>query len=131
MEYDFDSLFARLSESAFRRRFHLKEKDKEYVYKKGYDEIERQAREFIVKRLGPFEISNDGKQTPMKGHPVFISQHATATCCRSCLEKWHKIKKGHTLTDEEIDYIVAVLLAYIKSEMAGYEYKDSYPSLFG
>lgn len=43
--------------------------------------------------MAPKNIDNDGKQTPMRGHPVFIAQHATATCCRECLKKWHNIKK--------------------------------------
>ena len=45
----------------------------------------------IIKRIAPKEPLNDGKQTPMKGHPVFIAQHATATCCRECTRKWHKM----------------------------------------
>ncbi len=30
----------------------------------------------------------------MKGHPVFVAQHATATCCRECIRKWHKNTTG-------------------------------------
>ena len=75
-------LEARLARSAFRSRFHLTEKDKDYVRNKGLDTIEDHAREFIAKRLAPAEIANDGRQTPMRGHPVFIAQHATGCCCR-------------------------------------------------
>ena len=82
-----------LSKSKFRSGFKLKEKEKEYIKEKGMDTIESHAYDFITKRLAPKEIINDGKQTPMKGHPVFIAQHATATCCRGCLYKWHQIRK--------------------------------------
>ncbi len=93
-----------LSKSKFRSGFKLKEKEKEYIKEKGLDTIEKHAYDFIRQRLAPKEIINDGKQTPMKGHPVFIAQHATATCCRGCLYKWHKIRKGKELTQKEIKY---------------------------
>ena len=69
------------------------------------------------KRLAGAIIPNDGKQTPMKGHPVFIAQHATATCCRDCLYKWHKIEKNKELLEEEIDYIVQVIMIWIEKEI--------------
>lgn len=110
-------LFAGLSKSGFRSRFHLKEQDKEYVRQKGMDLIRHHAEEFIEKRLSPAVISNDGKQTPMRGHPVFIAQHATATCCRGCLEKWHKIRKGRELTIRQKKYITDIIMLWIKREM--------------
>ena len=111
-------LEARLSQSAFRSRFHLSEKDKEYICSKGLDTIESHARDFISKRLAPAEIANDGRQTPMRGHPVFIAQHATGCCCRGCLEKWHHIAKGHVLTDDEKEYVVSVIMRWISKEMS-------------
>lgn len=111
-----DYLFYRLSKSKFRSSFHLKTKDIEYIDKKGLDAIEDHAYDFINKRLKPRNIPNDGKQTPMRGHPVFIAEHATATCCRGCLNKWHGISKNRELTEEEVDYIVKVIMTYIKKE---------------
>lgn len=70
------------------------------------------------KRLAPSEPQNDGKQTPMRGHPVFVAQHATATCCRGCLEKWHNIPKGRELTAQEQDYVVDVILQWIDRQRA-------------
>ena len=113
---DINYLFYRLSKSKFRSSFHFKEKDISYIDKKGLDKIKEHAYDFINKRLRPSNILNDGKQTPMRGHPVFIAQHATATCCRSCLSKWHGISKNRELTDGEVDYIVKVIMTYIKSE---------------
>ena len=110
-------LFAGLSKSSFRSRFHLKEQDKEYVRQKGLDKIQEHAQDFIEKRLAPAVIPNDGKQTPMRGHPVFIAQHATATCCRGCLKKWHDIKPEGELTKEQQDYVVSVIMEWIRREM--------------
>ena len=110
-------LFTGLSKSDFRSRFHLKEQDKEYVRQKGLDKIQEHAQDFIEKRLAPAVIPNDGKQTPMRGHPVFIAQQATATCCRGCLEKWHKIRAGKELTPRQKEYIVHVIMLWIKGEM--------------
>lgn len=83
---------------------------------KRFKKIKEHAYDFITKRLAPKDIPNDGKQTPMKGHPVFIAQHACACCCRSCLEKWHKIPKDRDLTEKEINYIVNLLMLWIKKE---------------
>lgn len=118
---EINKLLFKLSKSSFRSRFHLSEKDRQYVLEKGYDIISQHAYDFIDKRLSPKVILNDGKQTPMRGHPVFIAQHATATCCRSCLYKWHHIAKGKELTKEQIDYIVFVIMKWIKKEVNAYD----------
>ena len=113
----YEQLFARLAKSEFRSKFKLREGDKNYVNEKGLDVIKQHAYDFISKRVAPAYIKNDGKQTPMKGHPVFIAQHATATCCRGCIEKWHHFKKGIDLTQEHQDYIVGVIMEWIRRQM--------------
>ena len=112
-----ESVLNNLAKSNFRSKFHLKPKDIEYINEKGMDKIREHAYDFISKRLGPEIIPNDGKQTPMRGHPVFIAQHATATCCRGCLYKWHRIEKEKEVSNEEIEYIVNVIMEWIKREM--------------
>lgn len=112
-----DEMLYSLSKSKFRNSFHLKEKNRQYVKEKGIDKIESHAYDFLRKRLAPAYISNDGKQTPMRGHPVFVAEHATATCCRNCLFKWYHIPKGRDLTKEELDYIVRIIMAWIKKEL--------------
>lgn len=112
-----EELFARLAESDFRSRFRLKETDFEYIQKKGMERIENHARDFVRKRLAPAVIPNDGKQTPMRGHPVFPAQHATACCCRGCLYKWHRFEPGKELTEDQQDYIVAVIMEWIRRQM--------------
>lgn len=110
----------RLSRSRFRSRFHLKDNDKQYVLDKGYAEIEAQCIGYVRKRLLHDMGERDGSQCPMKGHPVFIACHATALCCRGCMEKTHGIMRGHDLTEDEIEYIVSVIMRFISKEMEGY-----------
>lgn len=107
----------RLQRSSFRAKFHLSEKDKAFVREKGIGIVRLHAEDFISKRLAPSDIPNDGKQTPMRGHPVFVAQHACACCCRGCLEKWYGIPKGTELSQEVQQGIVKLLMAWIKEEM--------------
>jgi hypothetical protein len=113
-----DDLFSPLPKSRFRSRFHLGPKERAYLAEKTLPVILEHARQFVRERLAPAEPKNDGRQTPMRGHPIFIAQHATATCCRGCLEKWHRIPRGRELSDEEIDYIVAVLARWVEKQSA-------------
>ena len=111
-------IFDKLAKSDFRSKFKLKQKDKDYISQKGLNTIEQHAYDFISKRLAPADIPNDGKQTPMKGHPVFIAQHATACCCRGCLSKWHKIPTGIDLTQSQQDYVVKIIMEWIKRQLS-------------
>lgn len=111
------NILEKLSKSKFRNSFKLKQKDIEYINKKGIDVIELHAKDFISKRIAPADIYNDGKQTPMKGHPVFVAQHATATCCRKCINKWHHFEMNVRLTDEQQEYIIALIMQWIKNQI--------------
>ena len=108
----------KLAKSKFRSRFKLRAKELEYIKEKGLDKICSHACDFIRDRVAPAEPANDGKQTPMRGHPVFIAEHATATCCRSCLYKWHHIPKNKKLNQDEIDYIVNIIMMWINNELS-------------
>ena len=116
-------LFERLDSSKFRSSFHLKQKDIDYINEKGLDTIRQHAADFIAKREAPAYIANDGKQTPMRGHPVFIAQHATATCCRECIRKWHKMQPGKELSQVQQDYLVDVIMTWIQKEIERQEHK--------
>jgi predicted Fe-S protein YdhL (DUF1289 family) len=113
-----DALFQALGRSTFRRRFRLRGADLAYLRGKGIDTVLRHADEMIAARLAPAEPLNDGRQTPMRGHPVFVAQHATATCCRGCLAKWHRIPKGRELADSERAHVVAVIERWIREQDA-------------
>ncbi len=115
---DMEKVLYQLDKSKFRSRFHLKEKEIDYIKEKGMKVIEEHAHDFVRKRLAPATILNDGKQTPMRGHPVFIAQHATATCCRGCLFKWYRIPKNIELTEEQQNYIVSLIMLWISKELS-------------
>jgi len=113
---DIDEVFAALGRSKFRSRFRLSGKEAEYLRQKGMAAILEHARDFVRARLADAEPANDGKQTPMKNHPVFIAQHATGACCRRCLQKWHNIPKGKPLTENECEHIVAVIERWLAEQ---------------
>jgi hypothetical protein len=95
----------------------LTDKDRQYIRDKGISTIKSHATNFIASRLAPTNPKNDGKQTPMRGHPVLIAQHATATCCRGCLEKWYQTEKGRALTDDEIGFVVDLVMDWIVTQI--------------
>ena len=114
---DLDDLFAALGRSAFRSRFRLGPKERVYLEERSFSVVIEHGRKFIVERLAPAEPANDGRQTPMRGHPVFLAQHATATCCRGCLAKWHFIAKGEPLSEEQVDYVIRVLQRWLVARL--------------
>ncbi len=109
-----NEVFERLAGSAFRRRFRLGGREAAYLETKGLETVLAHGRDFIEQRLAPARPLNDGKQTPMRGHPVFIAQHATATCCRSCLAKWHDIPEGRGLDAAEQAHVLAALERWLR-----------------
>ena len=113
---DLDLLFSRLAGSTFRSRFRLGDKERAYLAERGLATVLDHAREFVAARLAPAEPVNDGRQTPMRGHPAFIAQHATATCCRSCLQKWHGIAAGRPLTAAEQQHVVAAIERWLRAQ---------------
>lgn len=112
-----NNAFAKLNKSKFRSSFHLSNKDFKYIDDKGMDTIWSHCKDFIKQRLAPAYIPNDGRQTPMRGHPIFIAQHACACCCRGCLEKWYRVPQGQELTVNQQERIVAFLMAWIAKEV--------------
>ena len=124
MRRDLDELFAALAQSQFRSRFKLDRHDQAYLRDKGMDLIVKNAGEFICTRLAPAQPANDGKQTPWRGHPVFVAQHATGTCCRGCLARWHHIPAGVELSPEQRKYVVQVIERWLR------QWDDPTPGLF-
>ena len=111
---------ARLGRSRFLAGFSLSAKDRAYARARGRDTIDRHAHEMLAKRVGPAHPLKDGKQTPYRGHPVFTAQHATATCCRGCIERWHHIPRGRALTDAEIDVLARLVMAWIERDLVSH-----------
>lgn len=116
---DLEELFRELGGSDFRGRFRLRGKELAYLREKGLAAVLGHASDFIEKRLAPAEPANDGRQTPVRNHPAFVAQHATATCCRGCLSKWHRIPKGRALDVREKRYVLSVIERWLKAEAGG------------
>jgi len=106
-----------LKKSSFRSKFKLTQKDRDYITAKGLETIKEHAFQFINSRVAPDLPKNDGRQTPMRGHPVFIAQHATATCCRGCIQKWHGIEKGKALNEREVEFIVVLIMGWVEKQL--------------
>ena len=114
---DLDEVFRLLAQSSFRRKFRLQGRELAYLQTWGLPHVMKQAEDLIRKRVAPEDIPNDGRQTPWRNHPVFVAQHATATCCRGCLQKTHGITKGHALTQEELAHTLAVIERWLSSQL--------------
>lgn len=114
--FDPEELFERLARSRFRTRFHLDDQARLYLESRGLDAVMEHGAAFIAERLAPAHPPRDGKQTPMRGHPVFIAQHATGSCCRSCLSKWQGMASGKALTAEQQAQILLVLRRWIERD---------------
>ncbi len=112
------TLQKRLGRSGFRAKFRLADKELAYARDRGLEVLATHARDFVTRRVAPRDPPNEGKQTPTTGHPVFVAQHGTATCCRGCLAKWHKIPEGKKLTIAQINYITDVLLHWLADQLA-------------
>ena len=113
-----DEAFARLQRSPFRAKFHLSPQERAYAEEKGFNVIRGHAADFVRQRLAPAQPRNDGRQTPMRGHPVFVAQHACACCCRGCLEKWYRVPQGRPLSEAQQERIVNFLMEWIRREAA-------------
>jgi hypothetical protein len=117
MTDELDERIERIGRQPFRARFHLRGRDRATAILRGPSRLRVDARNLIEQRIAPAFPRNDGKQTPYRGHPVFVAQHATATCCRSCLARNHGIEPGRDLTPEQLDYVVDVIMRWIDGEL--------------
>jgi exodeoxyribonuclease V alpha subunit len=118
MPQTIEQALERLSKSKFRSGFGLSRRDLAYIAEKGLSRIQEHAADFVHRRLAAATPENDGRQTPFSGHPVFKAQHATACCCRGCLNKWYRVPLGVPLTPEQEAKIVALVMAWIRGELA-------------
>jgi Domain of unknown function (DUF4186) len=106
-----------LADQPFRARFHLLGRERALVQLRGLQAIRGHAEDVLTRRVAPALPHKDGRQTPYRGHPVFVAQHATGTCCRGCLERNHEIERGHELTESELRYAVDVIMRWIEREI--------------
>ena len=113
-----DEAFARLAKSKFRSRFKLTAEDRAYVGRVGIETIRRHAEDFVREKLAPAEPRNDGRQTPTTMRMIAVAVVAvmrirSAMCCRGCMEKWWKVRRGARLTEVQQLKAVEFLMAWI------------------
>lgn len=113
------STLRRLARSRFRSGFRLTATERDYLRAHGRQVIAEHAEQFITTRIAPALPTRDGRQTPWRGHPVFVAQHATATCCRGCIERWHGVPRGRALRRDEVARLVALLMVWLTVQLAG------------
>ena len=130
MIIDYAGMKARLAKSPFRSRFRLSRSERAYLAEKGFATIRAQTERIVRERLAPAHPLHDGEQTPMRGHAVFKAQHATATCCRSCLKKWHGIPENRALDDAEVAYVVEMIMGWIAEHSGDLSEFPRTPELF-
>ena len=114
---DWTALKLKLAKDGRLEKFVLGEPEQEYVTSRGMDILRLHATDFVNKRLAPASPKNDGRQTPTKGHPVFIAQHATGCNDRDSLEKFFGIKKGKELSEAQVNKIVDAILRWIEEHL--------------
>lgn len=95
----------------------IDEKAINYARRKGRLGMKEAAIRRIEKSIGPAEPYRDGRQTGWNENPLYYAQHATATCCRRCLEYWHHIPRGQELTDDEVSYCAELLMLFINDRL--------------
>lgn len=111
------TLKKKLSDDGRLDKFVLGEPEQEYVTSRGIEILRLHAADFVNKRLAPADPKNDGRQTPTKGHPVFIAQHACGCNDRSSVEEFFGFEMGRELTEKEVDMIVDVILRWIEEHL--------------
>ena len=111
------SIRAKLDRDGRSAKFTLGEAEVEYIQSRGIDILRLHATDFIQKRIAPAEPKNDGHQTPTKGHPVFIAQHACGCNDRDTVETFFSLKKGKQLSEKEVTLIVDVLISWMHDQL--------------
>jgi hypothetical protein len=88
-----------------------------HAQRKGRTLLKQAARDRLQKYLAPADPPRDGRQTPLEGNAIYYAQHATATCCRTCLEYWHDVPKGRSLTPKELDYCATLVDLFLDEKL--------------
>ena len=114
--------FEALQHELIRHHFFHKEIDEgadRHARRKGRLALFEAVETRLTKYLAPAKPPRDGYQTPLTGNAIYYAQHATATCCRTCLEYWHAIPKGRPLTAEEFGYCQALIELFLDQRLPG------------
>lgn len=117
---DIDHTFAELKREFIRHHFWHKsidDKADKHARRKGRVLLAAAATQRLRSSVAKAEPVRDGQQTPMNGNVLYYAQHATACCCRTCMEYWHNIPKGRELTEAEIRYFTELMMRFVAERM--------------
>jgi len=92
----------------------------DYAKRKGKIKLREAARKRLVQSIGRAHPFRDGTQTPLledSPNPIWNAQHATATCCRRCVEYWHGIPRGRALNGAEMDYLTGIVSVFLDEKL--------------
>jgi hypothetical protein len=87
-----------------------------YARRKGRLELHAALAHRLRQCVG-VKSTRDGRQTPWSKNPIYYAQHATACCCRRCIEYWHGIPPERPLTEGELDYFLQLCILYLKERL--------------
>jgi hypothetical protein len=113
---DVNGTFEELSREYIRHVFFhaaFDAKSKKEARELGMEGVKAKVRPLLEKKIGQKKIFRDGIQTKKEGSAIHYAQHATATCCRKCLEYWHGIERNRELTSVELSYCEGLVFAYL------------------
>ena len=113
-----EEVFSKLNKTGRISNFSLGDAEIEYVSSRGIEILRLHATDFIQKRIAPKEPKNDGYQTPAKGHPVFLAQHACGCNDIDSVEQFFGFKKGSLLKEKEVNLIVDVIVSWLEDQIA-------------
>jgi len=88
-----------------------------HALRKGKPQLHFAAENRLRRCVAKPENYREGHQTPKQGNIIFYAQHATACCCRNCMEYWHNIPMGIQLSDPQINYFVELIMLYATAQM--------------
>jgi hypothetical protein len=89
------------------------------AYRTGLTRLRADAESVIRKSVGPHQHPAQGRQTKWDGNIIYYGQHATACCCRRCIEVWHGIPRNRDLTEDEVRYFIELLCVYMRHRLPG------------
>jgi uncharacterized protein DUF4186 len=117
---DVEHTFTELRLELIRHHFwhvDIDDQARDHALRKGRAALLGSVANRIAKSVGVENPYRDGQQTPFQGNVIYYAQHATASCCRTCIEYWHGIEKGRPLTSDEQDYLIQLVTLYIDDRL--------------
>ena len=97
----------------------IDEKAMNHALRKGLSGLRMATEQRLLKSIARPRKENpwDGRGTPKRGNVIYYAQHATATCCRPCIEAWHGIDRNRSLTELEQKNMTQLIMLYIHKKM--------------